>query len=423
MTKRDILIFIFKWKATFFFGTLFIVGLVTALVYVMPPNYTAVAKVLVERLKSPVKGDAISGAQSTEVQNTEIEILLSRPVMAAVVDKLKPQQRPSSPPRPGQAPASTDAGTQPPAAVQSQAADVPAQAAAPEDDSGGFDIWAKLADWGLINAPPARERWIARLMKGVKVKAVVDSNILEISYSDFDPVWAAKIVNTVTETYLAHRLEVYAARGASLFYKEQMEEAHAALQKMRERLSDYKTREGIPALEETRRDLVGRIGTLRERMVSFQSELSDLLGRFSEGHQRIVTQRQKMAALQRDLDDHTKRLLRLEQYVAAVQTLDAEIAGQDKVYQGYRERYEDRRMMEAQNVDTTNVRIIGQADIPAVPSVSRLFFIALSVAGGLFLTILIALIREYFDRRVNDPDVVERILGVPVLGSVAKFRI
>ena len=37
------------------------------------------------------------------------------------------------------------------------------------------------------------------------------------------------------------------------------------------------------------------------------------------------------------------------------------------------------------------------------------------------LSVAIAVIREYFDHRVTDPDMVAQLLGVPTLGSVERF--
>ena len=68
-----------------------------------------------------------------------------------------------------------------------------------------------------------------------------------------------------------------------------------------------------------------------------------------------------------------------------------------------------------------NVRVVDYASQPERPAYSRLFLIGIAIAGGLVLALLIAVVREYFDRRIFRPDLAERILGIPSLGSVPRL--
>src|SRR3954464_5649072 len=98
MTRRDILIFVFKWKATILLVFAIAVATAALLVYVLPPNYSAKASVLVERNRSPVaRSTFVPVTDLVEVMTSEAEIIVSRTVMANVVDRLKPHERPTRP--------------------------------------------------------------------------------------------------------------------------------------------------------------------------------------------------------------------------------------------------------------------------------------------------------------------------------------
>ena len=54
------------------------------------------------------------------------------------------------------------------------------------------------------------------------------------------------------------------------------------------------------------------------------------------------------------------------------------------------------------------------------PRFPRLVYVLASVIGGLLLGLAVALVRHYYDHRVDTPEAAERILGVPVIGSVPR---
>ncbi len=93
----------------------------------------------------------------------------------------------------------------------------------------------------------------------------------------------------------------------------------------------------------------------------------------------------------------------------------------EKSYLDYQKRYEEEKLNDLANTDVVNVRIINYAEAPLRPNHSRIFYIILSIAGGLLFSVAIALIKEYFDHRVYDPETVTRIMGVPCLGSIEKI--
>lgn len=87
----------------------------------------------------------------------------------------------------------------------------------------------------------------------------------------------------------------------------------------------------------------------------------------------------------------------------------------------YQKRYEKEQLNELAIPDFINVRVIEYAAVPTQPEHSRIFYIIVAVLGGFLLSLAIALIREYFDHRVADPDEVAQLLGVPTLGSVERI--
>ena len=80
------------------------------------------------------------------------------------------------------------------------------------------------------------------------------------------------------------------------------------------------------------------------------------------------------------------------------------------------------RVSEVMNVD--NVSILATADVgenPSPVSPQPLVNIAIGLILGVLLALGIAFLREFLDKRVKTEEEVEKILGLPVLGTIAKF--
>jgi uncharacterized protein involved in exopolysaccharide biosynthesis len=206
MTLRDIFVFLFKWKGTILGVLVTVTAGVAALAYLMPPSYQATSTVLIERSgagASPVT--YLPNQSMTEVLNTEAAIIKSTPVLNAVVDELRPHEKLVK------APGFVD----------------------------GVRDW--LIGVGLLDGLSARARWVENFERQIKVKPGVQSNILTISFSQEDPVWAQNVVNSVTQNYIRHHSNIFSSRGLSDFYDKRLSEVQDSLVHLRSNLSSMKS--------------------------------------------------------------------------------------------------------------------------------------------------------------------------------------
>ncbi len=180
MTKRDVLVFIFRYKNTVLGWWIFIAAMVTLLAYISPQGFQAQSSILVERTKAPVAATSdFRAPERDEAMNTEVQILMSRPVLEAVVDELR--------------------------------------LAEPKDEPAGPTLKDRIRGWlieaGLKTRTDPRERWIETLTQELGAKPVVDSSVLIVSFSSNDPRVAMNVVNAVTDAFIDHRRGVYSSRG------------------------------------------------------------------------------------------------------------------------------------------------------------------------------------------------------------------
>ncbi len=383
MTKRDILWFLFRYKSSILGWWVFVVAIVTVLTYFRPPAYIASGTVLVERTKAPIiTGPLTTVPEMAEAMNTEIEIVRSRPVIEAVVDEFIPQ----------------NAG-----------------------DSGnplGAEKPSLMERLGLRTAVPPREAWIENLTDDIKIKPIVDSNIMTISYGSRDPNLAMLIVNAVTESYIAYRSSLVNSRGASKYFETKLEEASIELDRLRQLLSDYMAEHSVTSPEEAKAELLREVGRIRDRIATLNTERSELLSLYSNDHPRVTAITDSITAQETELTARNRDLRGLESRQSTINDLNVRISAQETIFLDYRDRYEQERAREAVPENLINVQIIEYASAPARPNHSRIFYIKIAMIGGFVLSLLIAFLRQYFNHRVERPEVAEAVLGVPVIGSL-----
>ncbi len=389
MSKRDLLIFLFKWKASLLGIFLLVAGPAALVIFLAPPSYVASSRVLVERNRPPVLRTVLEPSMDlAEALNTEAEIFVSRTVMSNVVDKLRPFDRPKKPSHLG-------------AAVEATRA------------------W--LEETGLLYAQSPRERWIQLLQKNMKVKPSIDSSILKISFGDDDPQWAARLVNSALDEYIAQHVKVFSSRGTAHIYLDRLHAIEADLAQHRIELAQRKQQLKLTAVDETRRDLVQRGGELSSQIETAETDLQSLRTRFEDGHREVELAKAKVERLRASAANVRDRLTLLESDQGKLDEIQLQIASLESAYKDYASRYDEARLVDLASADAINVSAVDRADPPARPDNSRLFLLIVAAAGGIVLALLIAVVREYFDRRLADPAVAEDILGIPDLGSVARL--
>lgn len=399
MSKRDIIIFLFKWKKSLLGYFLFIVALSTVFVYVLPQKYEATATLLIESNRAPVmRADVAYGVEQLNVLNSEIAIIRSNTVFEATADAIIKN--------------GTDG---------SDSVDVND---APPERSLLVELFDSIGQWmldiGLREPITARELFIKDLEDGLKVAPQPQSNIIKISYKSDNPKKAAEIVNIVTDNYIQQHLKIFSSSGTSDIYRLQIDRMEKELDVRRHELADYKSKKSVSALNETMHAFVQQQTQLTAELSDIQRQLAELYTRFGKGHTKVVLAEERLSTTQRTLDEISDKLQKLEREETMIRDMEIEISSVEKSLQVYKSKYQDEQLVGLANTEVVNVLIIEKATPLTRPNHSRLFYIALAAFGGMLLSIAIALISEYFDHRVTDPDVASQLLGVPTLGSIEK---
>jgi uncharacterized protein involved in exopolysaccharide biosynthesis len=206
---------------------------------------------------------------SQEDLNSEIEVLKSRKLIESVVRTLTEEEK-------------TDLG--------------------PASGDGENTISAPLS----VNDEERKARFNAlvfRILNGLDVSVVSRSNILRLSYRSTDPVWATRVVGTLTEQYLKQRTERYQSPQAVFFFEQQMNDAELRLKQHKQALEEFADEASITLLEGT-----AGSDSLAAQKEMVMRRLSELEGRLGDAEVEFEAKTRQVASLQEMLRNEPERL-------------------------------------------------------------------------------------------------------------------
>lgn len=166
---------------------------------------------------------------------------------------------------------------------------------------------------------------------------------------------------------------------------------------------------GYPAAQA----IQNQIDQLDRSIVREESRVSgSIQAEYREAQQRERALQSRVNQLKDSYLDNRRRSIQYNIYQQEVDTNRA-------LYDGLLQRYKEVGV--AGGVGVNNVSVVDSADVPRIPSSPRLVLnLLVSLLAGLSLGALAAYALEQMDETIADPAEVERLLGLPLLGSVPK---
>ncbi len=222
-------IFRYKWLIILFFCG--IVGVVVLGSLNTTDTYRANAKFIVEKELDSEKAMLLqinvpSQYEKYDWINAEIEIIKSYPVALRVVEQLNLSK-------------SADSKT----------------AAEPEPAGQGVHFESKVKSF----------------QRKFELDIAKNSNVIEISYQDSDPVLAARVVKTVIDTYVSYRSELYDESETYKFFEEQIQITDDKVRNLERDQSEFKRLKEMISPEAQRSIFISRLSDFEKRLSEVQT--------------------------------------------------------------------------------------------------------------------------------------------------------
>jgi len=263
-TPRGLLTILFRRQRTFVLAFAAVMLPILAAIVLMPPDYEAQTKILVERRRfDPVITSSIeragAGADMSQLTrlddqdiDSEIDLLTSDDVLKQVVEKC--------------------------------------------------ELWkpARWRAWIPIPQSSTDQRIakaVRQMRKDLRVDPPNKSNVVTVSYQAHDPQKAAQVLQVLSQVYMAKHLDVHRPAGNTEFFAQEVERDHQALQDAEAKLAAFTQKEGVVSADQESKSLLDKISAFdgtqhstQAQIAAVEQRMQNLQKQLKQAKPRIVTQ-------------------------------------------------------------------------------------------------------------------------------------
>jgi tyrosine-protein kinase Etk/Wzc len=246
-----------------------------------------------------------------------------------------------------------------------------------------------------------------------------DTGILELTMESTNPDSALQTINEVANIYIRQNVEQKSAEAQKTLefldkqlpiLKEQLEAATTAF-------NDYRTRHGSIDLDLETQGVLKGVVEIQTQITLLQQKRDELRQRFTESHPSVVAIDKQIFRLQGQMNSNDKKIEDLPETQQVILRLARDVKVNTELYTTLLNNTQTLRVSKAGTVG--NVRIIDYAVLPTGPiKPNKALIIAVSFILGLILGVALAFIRKSLHRGVEDPDLIEKQLNIPVYATI-----
>jgi len=156
----------------------------------------------------------------------------------------------------------------------------------------------------------------------LEVLPVPSSSLIEVSYTDTDPKWAATVTNTVLDHYPRHHAALHHNPASLTFYDKQSEILQEEIMKLEDRINMYKANSGIVELTKEHTQLLGWIEAANDRLRVIELDTQQGQAKMEEIEKQLAREPKNVLSGQRvinpEMEILSQRLVTLEAEKAAL---------------------------------------------------------------------------------------------------------
>lgn len=280
-----------------------------------------------------------------------------------------------------------------------------------------------LAMYGRIVEVAPFERAVAELIANISLASVRDTFVFDITYVSGDPKQAAAVANAAAQVFVEYRSQdsEREAKGRREFVEQQLMETEQSLLGSRRNLRAYKERHRMSSFEEERTEQIKAVAALEAQLEDTEVELAGALKQYTPANPAVTRLQGRKERLLETLGQAHAQLKELPQQEADLADLALRVRTLESTYEFLKKEFEQARFREASR--TTEIRVVSPATVPTYPvKPIKVYYGAVALVMGLLVSIGIALMLEVFDARIRTADDAARVLSVPVLATLPRWK-
>ncbi len=251
----------------------------------------------------------------------------------------------------------------------------------------------------------------------------VDSGILEISVEGTDPEKVSQQVNEIANVYVRQNVESKSAEAEKTlaFLDGQLPSIKQAMEAAEVTMNEYRLEKGSV-------DLPLETQAILETIVSVEGELNDLMRErdkvtqsFTPAHPVVIALDKQIERQNIELGELNGRVRSLPSTQQEVLRLVRDVAVTTELYTILLNTAQELRVAKAGTVG--NVRIVDAAVPRYSPVKPRgLLVLVASLMLGAFIAVAVTITRRALSNGVEDPDAIEKRVGIPLYATIAHSK-
>ncbi len=245
------------------------------------------------------------------------------------------------------------------------------------------------------------------------------SGIIEATLEVANPQMAIKILDEIANIYVRRNVEQKSAEAQKTlkFLDKQLPQLKDQLEAATTSLNDFRARKGSVDLDAETQGVLASVVESKTQITLLQQKREELRQKFTPQHPTIIAIDRQIARLEAQMKGHEQKIAVLPKTQQVILKLSRDVQVSNELYTTLLNNSQTLRVAKAGTVG--DVRVIDYAAMPIEPiKPKKALIIAVAALLGLITGIVAVFIRKAMHRGVEDPDLIEKRLNIPVYASI-----
>lgn len=245
------------------------------------------------------------------------------------------------------------------------------------------------------------------------------TRLINLTYESDNPEGSVKTLNEIVNIFIRQSVEQKSAEAQKTleFLEKQLPSLKEQLDSATTELNAVRTKMGSIDLNIETQGLLDGVVKIKTETTILEQKRDELRQRFTESHPSIIALDKQIARLQGQINAQDHKIQALPETQQIILRLSRDVQVNTELYTTLLNKAQTLRVAKAGTVG--DVRVIDFAALPKLPiKPKKTLIVAFSSIFGLFLGVGLAFIGKALRRGVNDPDLIENKLHIPVYATI-----
>lgn len=246
-----------------------------------------------------------------------------------------------------------------------------------------------------------------------------NTGIIELTLESDNAADAVRILNKIADIYVQQNIELKSAESQKTleFIEKQLPILKEQMVTSIAELNEYKNQKSSVNLDIETQNILAGVVQIKTQITLLQQNHDELRQKFTELHPDVITLDKKIARLHAQLQTHNQMIKALPKTQQIILELSSNVQVNTNLYNTLLDNAHTLRVTKEGTVG--DVRIIDYAILPdKAIKPNKPLIAGAAFLLGMFLGFLVVFVRKSLFRGIDDPDLIEKELNIPVYANI-----